>query len=981
MQRDPPAHQEPAPAAGQVPRPHRPGNQIPQALRRSHHERRVALHLRGAQPPGPVHQQLHDKPRLPGSRNADDAPRPRRRRGQALHDPPQCAGHGTVPAHRARALPEAVGGGRLREGLRGQSQLPQRGHQHPPQPRIHHDGVLRGLRELQEPHGFHRRPAAPLRPRGPGHGGVPVPRARAGSLQALRPSDHRRGHPQVPPRLHHRPARRRRLAQAEDQGFRRGGQTRRPGQPATPALRGLRRGPVVGAHLHHRLPGGGLAARPRLRRQPRDHRALRALHRRPRDRQRLLRAERPGRPGRPLPGAGRRQGSRRRGGHVLRCRLHPRPGIRPAPHRRLWHRHRPPGDAAHRQPGHPRRDPLPAHAAGVVGPRIEEGARRAPFLSRLRRDPIPPDAGPEPLLSHILMVSSGGPGAPGARNHSQGNPVEASTLDADEKFYSSSKSRLAKTRLWLWLGLGSGLVMVAARYGGQSLAFPAVLSLAIVLAVELLTRKAMKKGQALVTLTEEGIESPLFPAKHKRLRWQDITECKVEWVQGIPHLQFLLAPSSGIPDRRSFWNGVNRARPRIALAAFAPETQERLVNAVLGRLGHCAAGADAGTGTNAITAEREFQASLKALASIPWATYALIAANILVWLTNLALGANLAQTPVDKLLDWGGNSASEVQRGEWWRLLTATFLHGGLVHLAMNMIGLVSAGVMVERIYGHRLFALIYLGSGLTGSAMGLHFAAQHAVSVGASGAVFGVTGALLVAVLQHRDTLPKAFGKQTLSGVGFFILYALLQGFAKQGIDNGAHVGGLVGGCLLAYVLPERFDMERFNRQVRHRAKVAAAIAVAATLALAASAPPAAVDLSGRLTGAAFAVKGLQGFAAAFQALQREHEDVLAGKLTEREADERSRSIHAPQFRAVLDDLARASLPPGDPRGPILADMRRFTELLLEALAMPSHIDPESGKITPSDPRRFAAIQAEMVELAEHVQKAAKELKAGTPR
>ncbi len=137
----------------------------------------------------------------------------------------------------------------------------------------------------------------------------------------------------------------------------------------------------------------------------------------------------------------------------------------------------------------------------------------------------------------------------------------------------------------------------------------------------------------------------------------------------------------------------------------------------------------------------------------------------------------------------------------------------------MNMVGLVSAGVTVERIYGRPQFALIYFGAGLAGSALRLHFSAQQAVSVGASGAVFGITGAFLVGVFQHRDKLPKTFSKQTLSGLSFFILYALAQGFAKQGIDNAAHIGGLLGGCLLAFILPERFDPIHFAATVRRSA------------------------------------------------------------------------------------------------------------------------------------------------------------------
>ncbi|MFL6719004.1 MAG: rhomboid family intramembrane serine protease, partial [Burkholderiaceae bacterium] len=82
----------------------------------------------------------------------------------------------------------------------------------------------------------------------------------------------------------------------------------------------------------------------------------------------------------------------------------------------------------------------------------------------------------------------------------------------------------------------------------------------------------------------------------------------------------------------------------------------------------------------------------QALARQPWVSYALVLLNVTVWLLTLASGAALLQAPAEKMLAWGGNAASEVQRGQWWRLLTAVFLHSGLMHLTMNMAGLLCTG-------------------------------------------------------------------------------------------------------------------------------------------------------------------------------------------------------------------------------------------------------------------------------------------------
>ena len=126
---------------------------------------------------------------------------------------------------------------------------------------------------------------------------------------------------------------------------------------------------------------------------------------------------------------------------------------------------------------------------------------------------------------------------------------------------------------------------------------------------------------------------------------------------------------------------------------------------------------------NPLIEEQEFQARLKSFAPTPWITYFLIAINVIVWIFMLKHGASFIKTPTEKLLVWGGNAASEVQKGEWWRLLTSIFMHAGFMHLFMNMIGLLSIGITVERIYGHRLFSMIYFGSGLIGSALSLNFA------------------------------------------------------------------------------------------------------------------------------------------------------------------------------------------------------------------------------------------------------------------
>jgi rhomboid protease GluP len=454
----------------------------------------------------------------------------------------------------------------------------------------------------------------------------------------------------------------------------------------------------------------------------------------------------------------------------------------------------------------------------------------------------------------------------------------------------------------------------------------------------------------------------------------------IEASQGLKLLQLQLRPSPGRPDKRSFLNGINPSRPSFPLAALVPEDQEKLLDAVYQRLASMAPAFGPGNpAVNVLTEERLFQERLAALAPTTWVTYGLIALNVFVWVLTVAFGSGVFQGSAEQLLAWGGNAASEVQQGQWWRLVTATFLHSGILHLAMNMAGLFAAGQIVERIYGHRLFVLIYMGAGLLGSAASLHFSAQKVVSVGASGAVFGVAGALLIAVSHHRKQLPRVFGKQMMSGIGFFILYSLAQGLLTPGIDNAAHAGGVLAGMALALILPERFDQAQFARKVKARTVLASIFITVAVVGVVSSAPQAPFDLSESFQSSAALGRGVEKFSEAWKAIEQEMKDVKAGKLSELESDERSRTVHAPRMQLALDELAQAKFSTGDPRTAYAADFTRFVQLLHEGLAMESNV--VDGKPVPADLARSAAINAELVELNARIPKEIEKMKAAQKR
>ena len=185
----------------------------------------------------------------------------------------------------------------------------------------------------------------------------------------------------------------------------------------------------------------------------------------------------------------------------------------------------------------------------------------------------------------------------------------------------------------------------------------------------------------------------------------------------------------------------------------------------------------------------------------PFVTFALIGINVAVFVLELATGGQLNGTGswiyekgvlVSTAVDSSGQVVG-VAEGEWWRLLTAAFLHYGLIHLGMNMLVLWFIGPPLEEYFGHWRYLLVYLVCGLAGSAGALLWS-PNALTVGASGAIWGMMGAALV--LERRRIW--VFGGQAM---GLVILNLAIT-FLIPGISIGGHMGGLIGGglCALAF-------------------------------------------------------------------------------------------------------------------------------------------------------------------------------------
>ena len=193
----------------------------------------------------------------------------------------------------------------------------------------------------------------------------------------------------------------------------------------------------------------------------------------------------------------------------------------------------------------------------------------------------------------------------------------------------------------------------------------------------------------------------------------------------------------------------------------------------------------------------------------PLATYVLIGLIVLVQLGAMASGANAtgSQFGGSQLISDGAVSRPAIADGEIWRLITAGFLHAGLLHLMFNAFALWVLGSMLEPAIGRLRFVVIYFVSLLAGS-FGALLVEPNALTVGASGAVFGLMGAAIV-VMRNRGINPME------SGIGLWLGINLVFTFAIPGISIGGHIGGLLGGALAALVMFDLRDRIRMPAPV----------------------------------------------------------------------------------------------------------------------------------------------------------------------
>jgi len=210
-----------------------------------------------------------------------------------------------------------------------------------------------------------------------------------------------------------------------------------------------------------------------------------------------------------------------------------------------------------------------------------------------------------------------------------------------------------------------------------------------------------------------------------------------------------------------------------------------------------------------------------------YATYTIIAINTIVFIAMIFDGAGIMEPNGLVHIKWGSDFAPLTLSGDWWRLITNMFIHFGIIHLAMNMYCLYVIGSYLEPMLGKPRFIAAYLSTGILASITSLWWHTEPVNSAGASGAVFGMYG-LFLAFLT-TSLIPTAVRKGLLQSIGIFIVYNLAFGM-KSGVDNAAHVGGLISGFAIGYLFV--ISIKKEKQQLKAPWVVPATILLAAIIA-----------------------------------------------------------------------------------------------------------------------------------------------------
>ncbi len=206
---------------------------------------------------------------------------------------------------------------------------------------------------------------------------------------------------------------------------------------------------------------------------------------------------------------------------------------------------------------------------------------------------------------------------------------------------------------------------------------------------------------------------------------------------------------------------------------------------------------------------REINEAMNLEGSNIYVTYAIIAINIIVFILMAIAGAGIVTPNPLVHIQWGSNVAPLTLSGDYWRLFTNMFIHFGIIHLLFNMYCLYYIGVYLEPLLGKARYITAYICTGILASITSLWWHTEFANSAGASGAIFGLYG-VFFAFLTTK-LIPAVVRNSLLKSIGIFIVFNLVYGL-KSGVDNSAHIGGLVSGLVIGYLYTIAIQKEKMG-------------------------------------------------------------------------------------------------------------------------------------------------------------------------
>jgi rhomboid protease GluP len=210
-----------------------------------------------------------------------------------------------------------------------------------------------------------------------------------------------------------------------------------------------------------------------------------------------------------------------------------------------------------------------------------------------------------------------------------------------------------------------------------------------------------------------------------------------------------------------------------------------------------------------------------------YATYAIIAINAVVFILMVINGAGLFTANPIVHIQWGSNYTPFTLSGDWWRLITNVFIHFGILHIAMNSYAFYMIGIYLEPMLGKTKYIVAYLCTGILASLVSLWWHKEGVNSAGASGAIFGMYGVFLAFLF--TNLIPKQIRNAQLQTIGIFVVYNLVYGM-KSGVDNSAHIGGLLSGMVIGFI----YYLTRNKEEEGNKKQFAVVLVAAATIVIA---------------------------------------------------------------------------------------------------------------------------------------------------